>query len=1067
MRYAAFFLALAWAQVTTLYFQNFNGSSTSSPPSGWQLNSTDMGAVTPPTSNNMWRIGPHYASQTVNVPIMCGGFLPLCVQIPAPASPIPNQPPNIVGAPNSEFMHVSFSGYQCCTPPPQPTASFTAAGNPGVGNETYFAKYAAGVNIPAGATNVRLTLFWICHGNAQAYGEVLYSTAGPNGPWTALTSSVTNSTMFYTPSGAWQQWRADTIPLPVTPPTTVYIGFRFVNQIGANNDPPFIVDDVGIIAVLASAPTISLTSVTPNPVCAGSPVTVSFTHSNFSGSPNFQVQLLDAGNNIVFTSAASGSSPISFTVPSTLASGTYSVRVVSGSVQSAAQSIQVTNLSSFTCLASATAITAGSAVTFTLNGGAGFPNAGALSVTFDPGDASGTVSLGPYTLPGQLPATYTHTYSNPGVYVAQFTANLNGCTQTCQQTITVTATPTLTLNSISHTQVCSGGNLLVNYTASGFPPSTQYTAQLLDASSNVVASASGASPITLTIPAATPSGNYTVQVQANTTPVTNSNTLTVSVINLSGFTLTCSVSPSPADAGSPVTLSVNLTPTPPIPLDVQVNAGDGSPPQTVSGTIAFPQSFTHTYTQSGSFTVTFTVSNSAPGCTLTCTQTLSVNPTITLGSVAASVCAGSSLSVPFNAVGFGSGTSFTAEVRNAANALVASATGTSSPISVSLPPTLPSGSYTVQVMAGATQSSPVSVEVINLNGFTCGASVTTITVGQAIVFTLTGTGLPTSGSLSVSFTPGDGGPAQNLSYSLPSGLPASVSYTYAAAGTYTATFTANYGGCSHTCTQTITVTPFTTPQIIIGTLASSICAGGGITVPFDAIGFSPNTTFTVEIAPVSSSTWTSLCTGTSSPISCILNETTPSGTYKLRIAGSPPTTLSQERTIEVIRMQGLTCSITPLPAYVGEPITLTLSGQDLPSGPFRIEWMPGHSLPSQTQNLSALPATLSYTYITEGVYVGQATVTHTASGCQGRCELSILVTSRASGGNPSSLIHVAPDGSSIRVEKDAAYVEVFDALGRNLYLGSGGANIPILRGTFYLLRLRIDDRIEIHRLYIP
>ncbi|MCS6894692.1 MAG: PKD domain-containing protein, partial [Bacteroidia bacterium] len=982
----------------------------------------------------------------------------------APPSPIPNQPPTIAGAPNSEFIHISFSGYQCCAPPPQPTASFSAAGNPGVPSETYFAKYTTGVSIPAGATNVRLTLFWICHGNANAYGEVLYSTAGPMGPWTALTSSVTNSTKFFTSSGSWQQWRADTIPLPVTPPTTVYLALRFVNQTGANNDPPFIVDDIGVIANVPSSQTITLTSTTPNPICAGNQLSVAFTHSGFSGSPSFQAQLLDASNNVVATSASSTSSPITFTVPSTLPSGNYAVRVVSGSVQSSTQSIQVINLSSFTCSAGATTVQAGNPVTFTLSGGAGFPSSGTLNVTFDPGNGSGTTNLS-YTLPAQLPATYSYTYPSPGTYVATFTASLGGCSQTCTQTINVTSTPVLTLNSVSDNQVCSGGSVQVNYTASGFPSGTQYTAQLLSGST-VVASASGTSPITLTVPPSTPSGTYTIRVQANTTPVTNSNTIAIQVLNLSAFTVTCSASPSSANAGSAVSLTVNVTPTPPLPVNVTMNPGDGSTPQTVSNTTTFPQNFSHTYTQMGSYTVTFTISHSAPGCTLTCTQTVNISPVLSLGSVANSVCAGSSLSVPFTASGFPAGTTFTAEVRDGSNALVASANGTSSPISVNIPTTLPSGTYTVRVVSGSNQTSTASVNVINLSGFTCTASATSIQSGQSITFTLNGSNLPGSGTLSVSFTPGDGSPAQSLTYNLPGDLPATLTYTYTTAGNYTASFTASYGGCTYTCTQNISVTAPAGPSLVIGAVASPLCAGGGVTVPFQATGFPAGTTFTVEIAPVGSSSWTALCSGTSSPISCTLDGQMAGGSYVVRVRGGTPPVYSQDRQIEVIQMQGLTCNITPSPAYVNEPVSISIGGSGLPSGPFSIEFAPGGGLPNQNQSANALPTTLNYTYTSTGAYSVQITVTHTASGCRGSCDIPLSVQNRPSGGNPSSLITISTDGQSILV-REGVRVEVFDALGRTVYVGQSSASIPILRNTLYILRVWSEKGVEVFRFYMP
>ncbi|MDW8057647.1 MAG: PKD domain-containing protein [Bacteroidia bacterium] len=1055
MRYAILLWAAAWAQVNVLYQENFNTTSPGSSPSGWTLNSTDLGGQ---ATDNLWRVDARYGQN-------CCTLFGSCFPSNAFSSNVPNQPAGVSGSPQSRFLYITSS--TCPFAPPNVT--FPALFN-GQHLGSSFAR-SSSITIPAGTAPVKLSFVWICGtasdgtGNLTAFGEVYYSINGGS-TWNILTSR-TGSTQLH---NQLITWYFDTITLPIPRPANLLIGFRFQNIGSASSasQPGFIVDEIKVFEESVAAPSISLSSVSPNPVCAGSPLTVSFTHSGFSGTPNFQAELLDGSNAVVATSAPSSSSPITFTIPSTLPSGTYRVRVVSGSTQSGTQAIQVINLSSFTCAASATTITAGSSVTFTLNGGAGFPSSGSLSVTFSPGGGAGSVNLGPYTLPGGLPATYTHTYSTPGTYTAEFTASMGGCTHTCQQTITVTAasTPTLTLDNLSHTQVCAGGSIQVFYTAANFPPGTQYTAQLLNASNTIIASASGPSPITLTIPSSTPTGTYTVRIQASTTPPTNSNTLNLNVLNLSAFTITCSANPSAPNAGSTVSLSVNLTPSPPFPVNVQMTPGDGSPAQTVSNTTSFPQTFTHIYNQAGTYTVTFTVSHPAPGCTLTCTQSVSVSPVITLGTLPTSACAGGTLAVPFTASGFPSGTTFTAEIRSSTNALVASAPGTSSPISVSLPATLASGTYTVQVVSGTTQSNSASIEVINLRGFSCTPSATSITAGQTVTFTLSGTGLPSSGTLSVTFTPGDGSPAQTFTYTLPAGLPATVSHTYTSSGTFTATFTVSAGGCTHTCTQNISVSPPTAPQLIIGQVASFVCAGGGISIPFDAIGFPPGTTFTVEISPQGTSTWNPLCTGTSSPISCIISETFQGGTYTLRISGGAPAVYSQERLIEVIQLRGITCSLFPVPAYVGEPITLTVGGSGLPSGSFAIEWSPGANLPSQTQNAASLPSTLTYTYTAEGIYIGHAKITHLPSGCQRECALPLAVGRRSAGGDPTSLIAVSPDGSAI-FAPEAIQVELFDALGRLLYRSTGTAPIPVERGRLYVVRIQLLDRIKVERLYLP
>ena len=99
-------------------------------------------------------------------------------------------------------------------------------------------------SIPAGTAPVKLSFFWLCQGNANAYGEVYYSIN--NGTtWNILTSSVTNSTYL---SGLSTQWNADTITLltPNRRPANVLIGFRFVNNLGGDGEPPLAVDAIRI-----------------------------------------------------------------------------------------------------------------------------------------------------------------------------------------------------------------------------------------------------------------------------------------------------------------------------------------------------------------------------------------------------------------------------------------------------------------------------------------------------------------------------------------------------------------------------------------------------------------------------------------------------------------------------------------------------------------------------------------------------------------------------------------------------------------------------------------------------
>ncbi|MCS7189609.1 MAG: hypothetical protein NZ933_07390, partial [Bacteroidia bacterium] len=661
-------LAYLWAQ-TIYYQQDFN----SGVPADWQLNTTDMGGAT--NGYNRWVVGADYNIAVAPFEVHC----PIFGCVPTnPIPVIPNQPPAISGAPQSDFLHVSYDGtYSAsngCTPPNQVTTSFLAADGFCFGGESYFAKLAtpAGIFIPAGTGLIKLSFFWICQGGPQSFGEVLYSTNGPNGPWFSLSSSITGTSQLFNHAA---RWNADTITLPIARPTSLWIAFRFVNNPTMNtSDPPLAVDEIRVFEVPVALPTLTLDNATPNPVCAGNSLTVSFTAQNFPNGTVYTAELLDASNNIV--ASASGVSPISLPVPSTLPSGTYTLRVRGNTnppTISNTLSISVVNVQSLACSVNPNPAQVGNSVSLTL-AGVNMPS-GPFDIQMSPGDGS------PLQIQNgvpNLPFTFNHVYNLAGTYTVTFTIThtASGCTGTCQVPVTIQppTTNTIDLLSINPSLVCAGSSITVNFTPTGtFNAGNLFRVQLSDAGGSFSTpqniGVGVTSPITATIPGTVASGMYKVRV-VSTSPVVVSDTMEVEVVNLSS--LSCSYTPVPGVVGSPIVLSLDGSGLPSGPFDISLDAdGDGNPDYTQNNVNSLPYSFTHSYSAAGTYTANFILVHPASGCRASCQVSVIVQApapnSIDLMSLSPSiVCAGSTFDVVFSVTGnFAMGNVFEVQLSDA------------------------------------------------------------------------------------------------------------------------------------------------------------------------------------------------------------------------------------------------------------------------------------------------------------------------------------------------------------------------------------------------------------------
>ncbi|WP_338767116.1 choice-of-anchor D domain-containing protein [Bernardetia sp. ABR2-2B] len=314
---------------------------------------------------------------------------------------------------------------------------------------------------------------------------------------------------------------------------------------------------------------------------------------------------------------------------------------------------------------------------------------------------------------GATSATYTIpslVVGDAGTYTCRVTNTLvTGLTIISEDiTVSVTAAPTIALGTINPTTYCAGETISVPFNTTGsFNGGNTFTAQLSNAAGNFgtpIATQTGTSPITLTIPAgATTATAYRVRV-VSSNPSVNSNQSVALTINALPLDRTIVANPATIISGNTTNIEVPNSETG-VSYQLQDvsngNANVGSPVTGNGGTI---QLLTQTLTTSNDFRVVATRS----GCTRTFnTITVTVNaPTITLGTInPTTYCAGETISVPFNTTGsFNGGNTFTAQLSNAAGNFgtpIATQTGTS-PIILTIP-------------AGATTATAYRVRVVSSN----------------------------------------------------------------------------------------------------------------------------------------------------------------------------------------------------------------------------------------------------------------------------------------------------------------------------------------------------------------
>lgn len=225
-------------------------------------------------------------------------------------------------APNSKYLHI------------RDTVAQTQLGigntnwNPAAAADRF--AYTTNGFCTLGFTDVNFTFFWLGQGDANSYGEVYYSLN--NGPWiqTGL-SQYKNQSL----------WKYEIISDPVfNNQPNVRFGFRWVN--GTGTQPltmSFAIDDINVVGTYDTnnPVNITITSLSPTPVCQGNGVLLFWQLSQPLCDGIYEIELSDpAGNfggnptnlgvfNIVNSQTAGAIYP---TIPSNTPPGTcYRVRI--------------------------------------------------------------------------------------------------------------------------------------------------------------------------------------------------------------------------------------------------------------------------------------------------------------------------------------------------------------------------------------------------------------------------------------------------------------------------------------------------------------------------------------------------------------------------------------------------------------------------------------------------------------------------------------------------------------------------------------------------------------------
>jgi PKD repeat protein len=382
-------------------------------------------------------------------------------------------------------------------------------------------------------------------------------------------------------------------------------------------------------------PTVTISTILPNPANTGTMVTVSFTATD----PDGTVSSLSVnwGDGSTPTSlAGTATSTHTYTSTGSAKSQLFTITVTDTDNSGSTGSAQTTEtVNDRPPVVAVTNPTPNPALTGQL-----------VTVTFSAGDPDGTVSSisvnwGDTTTPDSLAGTAisdTHTYTSGGSFTITVTATDNsGSTTpgTTSEVVSAPTAPTVTITSITPNPANTGIMVTVTFTVTSTATVTGLTVNWGDGTINTLTASATSDTHIYTSTGATKSQIFTIIVTATNSagPGLGSTTETVNdrppVVSIS------SVIPSPVSNSVPVTVTFTATDPDGTVSSISVNWGDGTTPDTLVGTAT---SDTHTYNSAGCechFTITITATDNS-GSTGQATAPIIVNaiglPSVTVNS---------------------------------------------------------------------------------------------------------------------------------------------------------------------------------------------------------------------------------------------------------------------------------------------------------------------------------------------------------------------------------------------------------------------------------------------------
>ena len=200
-------------------------------------------------------------------------------------------------------------------------------------------------------------------------------------------------------------------------------------------------------------------------------------------------------------------------------------------------------------------------------------------------------------------------------------------------------------------------------------------------------------------------------------------------------------------------------------------------------------------------------------------------------------------------------------------------------------------------------------------------------------------------------------------------------------------------GCAGRQVVPITVGGSTNVITTQAVSVSAVCAGATLSVPFSTTGtFTPGNVFTVQLSDATGSfaTFTTLGSGTSSPIGVVIPSATASGNYQLRVVSDYPITEGSSTPLTISGVPSLSASSNSPSGQVllGNPLSLSASdastpGQNLAGASYA--WSGPNNAFTITVNTPTL--TLPHTSTaSNGMYTVVAT---TPGGCTATAQTSV------------------------------------------------------------------------------